>query len=93
MYIDSYVYFFLFSLEYALRKFTVLTQGDTICIHHGINSYYLYIQSIEPKRFDPPAGCVMDTSLTVEFVEPLEKGEQIEIKEIPLFEPQTGIVE
>lgn len=88
-----YMFLLLFSLEYALRKFTALTQGDTILIHHGINNHALYVKSVQPVKFQPPAVCVLDTSVSVEFEAAVEQEPESEsVREMRVEEIQRGII-
>lgn len=60
------------TLEYALRKFTTLTVGDTIQIGHSQQRYHLKVIDLQPKTCRPAAASVIDTDPTVEFDEPIE---------------------
>ncbi len=53
-------------MQYALRMFTALTQGDTICITHANEQYALDVKAVEPAKLKPsPAVCVIDTTVKV----------------------------
>lgn len=54
-------------LEVALRKFTCLTVGDTICIPYSGKKFYLDIREVQPN------GCasIIETDCNVDFEEPL----------------------
>lgn len=55
-------------LEVALRKFTCLTVGDTICIPHiGGNKFYLDVREVQPNG----AASIIETDCNVDFDEPL----------------------
>jgi len=54
-------------LEVALRKFTCLTVGDTICIPHGGAKFYLDVREVEPSG----AASIIETDCSVDFEEPL----------------------
>ena len=54
-------------LEVALRKFTCLTVGDTICIPHGIKKYFLDVREVQPSG----AASIIETDCNVDFEEPL----------------------
>jgi hypothetical protein len=56
------------SLEYALRKFTALTQNETIMIRHGSSEHRLNVIKVEPVLTSPAAICVIDTNLQVDPV-------------------------
>lgn len=61
------------TLEFALRKFTALTKGDTILIRHMGTDHYLNVINVTPATTRPqPAVCVIDTAIAVEFETPLE---------------------
>eukprot|EP00808_Paulinella_micropora_P005333 g28077.t1 len=55
------------SLEYCLRKFTAVTKGDTIMVKHGKKHYHFAVLEVQPDKFSPPAVCVIDTKVSVEF--------------------------
>lgn len=54
-------------LEVALRKFTCLTVGDTICIPYGSNKFYLDVREVQPNG----AASIIETDCNVDFEEPL----------------------
>ena len=54
-------------LEVALRKFTCLTVGDTICIPHSGKKFYLDVREVEPNG----AASIIETDCNVDFEEPL----------------------
>lgn len=54
-------------LEVALRKFTCLTVGDTICIPYGSNNFYLDVREVQPNG----AASIIETDCNVDFEEPL----------------------
>jgi hypothetical protein len=66
-------------LEKAMRNFSCLTKGDTICIHHGDMIYPIDITEVSP---DGPghAISVVDTDLKVDFDEPKDYNEYMEQK-------------
>eukprot|EP00457_Paulinella_chromatophora_P002483 gb/GEZN01002488.1/.p1 GENE.gb/GEZN01002488.1/~~gb/GEZN01002488.1/.p1 ORF type:complete len:708 (-),score=123.57 gb/GEZN01002488.1/:292-2415(-) len=55
------------SLEYALRKFTAVTQGDAMTIKHGNKQFHFKVLEVQPNKFSPAAVCVIDTKVSVEF--------------------------
>lgn len=54
-------------LEVALRKFTCLTVGDTICIPHSGKKFYLDVREVQPNG----AASIIETDCNVDFEEPL----------------------
>ena len=54
-------------LEVALRKFTCLTVGDTICIPHSGKKYFLDVREVQPSG----AASIIETDCNVDFEEPL----------------------
>jgi len=54
-------------LEVALRKFTCLTLGDTICIPHSGSKFYLDVREVQPNG----AASIIETDCNVDFEEPL----------------------
>eukprot|EP01039_Chlorochromonas_danica_P000155 gene155-164_t len=54
-------------LEVALRKFTCLTEGDTIRIPHAGKYFYLKVRDIQPR----PAASIIETDCNVDFDEPV----------------------
>lgn len=54
-------------LEVALRKFTCLTVGDTICIPHANKKFYLDVREVQPNG----AASIIETDCNVDFEEPL----------------------
>lgn len=54
-------------LEVALRKFTCLTVGDTICIPYGSSKFYLDVREVQPNG----AASIIETDCNVDFEEPL----------------------
>ena len=69
------------SLEHALRNFTALTVGDLLRIRHGAAVYHLKVNALQPVTTSPAAASVVNTSVAVEFEEPIEqprKGERVE---------------
>lgn len=54
-------------LEVALRRFTCLTVGDTICIPHSGKKYYLDVREVQPSG----AASIIETDCNVDFEEPL----------------------
>ena len=84
------------SLEYALRKFTALTVGDTIRIGHGAGGkvYHLQVKALQPVTTNPAAGSVVNTSVSVEFEPPLEEAKKGElVEEVQLDAPVQGEVQ
>jgi ubiquitin fusion degradation protein 1 len=61
------------ALEMALSKFTALTLGDTITIEYHGKKYRLYVSAVAPDKRTPPAGCVVDTNVEVDFDTPAEE--------------------
>eukprot|EP00474_Spongospora_subterranea_P009899 CRZ10357.1 hypothetical protein [Spongospora subterranea] len=63
------------ALEEALHKFTALTRGDTIMVKYHHDDYLLHVTAVQPDNasLEPPAGCVIDTTLEVDFDSPLEE--------------------
>lgn len=59
------------TLELALRRFTALTADDCITIRSGPSTYNLRVVSVEPSKSTPPAVCVIETNVAVEFDTPL----------------------
>ena len=78
---------FIFRLEFALRKFTALTEGDIIKIEHGVNSYELKVINVLPRQKDPPAVCLVDANVAVDFDEPVEKATEIKVTNLILDKP------
>ena len=74
-------------LEVALRKYTCLTVGDTICIPHGTKKFYLDVREVQPNG----KASIIETDCNVDFEEPLgykdskyaqyEKKKEQELKE------------
>lgn len=64
------------TLEYALSKFTVLTEEDTITITHGSSKYPLKVTKVSPKTDGTahPAVELLEAHVEVEFEEAEEKG-------------------
>lgn len=54
-------------LEVALRKFTCLTVGDTICIPYAGKKFYLDVREVQPNG----AASIIETDCNVDFEEPL----------------------
>eukprot|EP01038_Epipyxis_sp_PR26KG_P005696 gene5696-7862_t len=55
-------------LEFALRKFTCLTVGDTICIPHvNGRKFYLDVMEVQPNS----AASIIETDCNVDFDEPI----------------------
>lgn len=54
-------------LEVALRKFTCLTVGDTICIPYTGKKFYLDVREVQPNG----AASIIETDCNVDFEEPL----------------------
>ena len=54
-------------LEFTLRKFTCLTEGDQICISHSGKLYYLDIREVKPNG----AASIIETDCDVDFEEPV----------------------
>lgn len=53
-------------LEITLRKFTCLTEGDTICIPFNSKKYYLNILEVRPDG----RACIVETDAEVDFAPP-----------------------
>jgi len=54
-------------LEVALRSFTCLTAGDTICIPYAGKKFYLDVREVQPNG----AASIIETDCNVDFEEPL----------------------
>lgn len=54
-------------LEVALRSFTCLTTGDTICIPYSGKKFYLDVREVQPNG----AASIIETDCNVDFEEPL----------------------
>lgn len=74
-------------LEHALRNFSCVTKGDTICIPYNGQNYYFELQEVEPMD----AACIIETDCNVDFAAPLGYEESIKADDITPFD--TGIVE
>jgi antitoxin component of MazEF toxin-antitoxin module len=63
-------------LEHALVKFVSLTEGDTVALELAGQRYHLRVEEVRPRkpiqRDVPPAVCVVDANVTVEFGAPAE---------------------
>jgi hypothetical protein len=64
------------ALEVALSKFTALTLEEVIVIKQYGKEFRLIVSDIEPKNAEFKAGCVVDTTLKVEFDAPEQKGKE-----------------
>lgn len=53
--------------EVELRKFTCLTEGDTIYINYGDKPYYIDIVEVKPNK----KACVVEADVQTDFDEPL----------------------
>ena len=60
------------TLEYALRKFTTLTVGDTVRIEGGGKVWQVKVEAVQPVLCAPAAVCVINTDMSVEFLESVE---------------------
>ena len=58
-------------LEYQLRNFTCLHEGDTITISAFKDKFEIDILEINPKN-DYNAICIIDTDVNVDFAPPLD---------------------
>ena len=58
-------------LEYQLRNFTCLHEGDTITITTFSGKFEIDIMEIKPKN-DYGAICIIDTDVEVDFAPPLD---------------------
>ena len=58
-------------LERALRNFSCLTQGDTISIEHGDDTFYLDVVEVKPGR----AISIIETDVNVDFAPPKDMPE------------------
>ncbi|MES1919741.1 hypothetical protein MHBO_001519 [Bonamia ostreae] len=68
-------------LENALRKFTVLTKGDTFLIKMGQKAYTFFVDQVAPETDYISYGCIVDSDLKVELDSPLKSSpnEAVEI--------------
>lgn len=70
--------------EFALRKYTCITEGDTIVISYHEQEYALLVKKVEvagnakPAAGRPVAGCLIDTSVVVDFESPQESAPEEE---------------
>eukprot|EP00456_Euglypha_rotunda_P062825 TRINITY_DN5302_c0_g1_i1.p1 TRINITY_DN5302_c0_g1~~TRINITY_DN5302_c0_g1_i1.p1 ORF type:complete len:573 (-),score=52.98 TRINITY_DN5302_c0_g1_i1:11-1729(-) len=64
------------TLEFALRKFTALTEGDVILIKYGVSDFHFNVITVAPQRTKPPAVVLINSSPAVEFQEPIEKASE-----------------
>ncbi|SPQ99252.1 unnamed protein product (mitochondrion) [Plasmodiophora brassicae] len=83
------------ALEEALLKFTALTRGDTILLRYHHEEYMMQVTDVQPDtgEREPPAGCVIDATIEVDFDPPLEeapKEEKISVLELDV--PEQGHV-
>ena len=82
------------TLEYALRKFTTLTVGDTVRIEGGGKVWQVKVEAVQPVTCAPAAVCVINTDMSVEFLESVEgPRREDEGEEAKLGEPVAGEVE
>ena len=82
------------TLEYALRKFTTLTVGDTVRIEGGGKVWQVRVESVQPVVCAPAAVCVINTDMSVEFLESVEgPRREDEGEEAKLGEAVAGEVE
>jgi hypothetical protein len=81
------------TLAHALGKFLYLTEGTTIRVKHGREAYNLKVIAVQPKKpnVDPPAICVLNTQLSVEF-KGVEGHTQVEFSEFSVDAPANGEV-
>ena len=82
------------TLEYALRKFTTLTVGDTVRIEGGGKVWQVKVEAVQPLTCSPAAVCVINTDMRVEFLESVEgPRREDEGEEAKLDEAVAGEVE
>jgi len=61
-------------LERALRSFSCVTKGDTICIPYNSKKYYLEVCEVKPAD----AACIIETDCNVDFEAPVGYEEHIQ---------------
>lgn len=54
-------------LEHALRKYSCVTQGDTILVPYNDKNYHFRIQEVKPQD----AACIIETDCNVDFDAPV----------------------
>ena len=82
------------TLEYALRKFTTLTAGDTVRIEGGGKVWQVKVEAVQPVTCSPAAVSVINTDMSVEFLESVEgPRREDEGEEAKLSEAVAGEVE
>lgn len=54
-------------LEHALRSFSCVTKGDTICIPYNGRNYHLELKDVQPQD----AACIIETDCNVDFEAPV----------------------
>mmetsp|Transcript_8597 Transcript_8597/g.15600 ORF Transcript_8597/g.15600 Transcript_8597/m.15600 type:complete len:388 (-) Transcript_8597:38-1201(-) len=54
-------------LEHALRNFSCVTKGDTICIPYNDRNYHLELKDVQPQD----AACIIETDCNVDFEAPV----------------------
>ena len=59
-------------LEHALRKYSCVTKGDTICVPYNDKNYHFRIQQVKPQD----AACIIETDCNVDFDAPVGYEEQ-----------------
>jgi len=52
-------------LQHCLEQFATLTLDSSVRIRYGTEEFTLTVTEIEPKIGKVPAGCVLNTTLTV----------------------------
>lgn len=85
------------TLEYALSKFTVVTEGDNITITHGNQAHVLTVTKVTPRKSDVnPAVQLLNTAVTVDFemtdAKDGKEEEEIVFTPITLGEHKKGVV-
>ncbi len=64
-------------LEHALRKYSCVTKGDTICVPYNDKNYHFRIQQVKPQD----AACIIETDCNVDFDAPVGYEEQQQKKQ------------